>query len=94
VDFEVFYDGMPVVDGEGKLAIVPGIGEQYRHDALYLCDSCVRQAAEVLAFKPELHRRQLQEIRRLELEVEHWRQYARRQEDALKLRDEIVVRVA
>ena len=53
-------------------------------DDIHLCEACVRAAAEAIGFKPELHRRQVQRIRQLELQVEHWRSYARRVEDVIK----------
>jgi hypothetical protein len=37
----------------------------------------VREAAELIAYKPELHARQVREIRRLEIENEHWREQTR-----------------
>lgn len=52
-------------------------------DDLHLCEQCVREAAETLGLKPELHQRQLREIRRLEIENEHWRDTARRAQKEL-----------
>ena len=46
-------------------------------DDLHLCEACVRSAAEVLGLKPQLHSRQLREIRKLELQLESAREYAR-----------------
>jgi hypothetical protein len=64
VDFSAAFDGG---------AIVGPSGEAIRSlDELHLCEPCLRAAGEALAFKPELHARQLQEIRRLEVVAEHW----------------------
>jgi hypothetical protein len=57
-------------------------------DDLHLCAACLKRATEVLGFKPELNQRQLREIRRLEVENEHWRDYARTLEATLQERPE------
>ena len=57
-------------------------------DDLHLCEACVRAAGEVLALKPQLHARQLREIRRLELRVESLTDYIRSLERTLKDRPE------
>ena len=59
-------------------------------DDLHLCEACVREAAQLLNLKPDLHQRQVREIRRLELDNEHWRDYAQRLEQTLKTRPEAV----
>lgn len=81
VDFDCMVDRGAIVE-EGSLAILDAM------DELHLCESCVRQAAEVLEYKPDLHRRQLTEIRRLELDAEHWKAYAKRLEATLQDRPE------
>lgn len=48
-------------------------------DDLHLCEACVQQGAEAIAYKAQLHRRQLNEIRKKELQVDHWRDTAERQ---------------
>ena len=61
-------------------------------DDLHLCEACVREAAEVLALKPQLDANQRREIRRLELESEHWRDYAKRLEATLQERPDLAPR--
>ena len=79
VDCEADYDGAPVLDRETRtIAILPWNGELAAHDNIAICENCVRQMAELIAFKPELHQRQLREIRKLEIQVEHWRDTAKR----------------
>ena len=91
VDFQAAFNGGAVIE-EGSGAVRDSI------DELHLCEACVRSACETLGFKPELHRRQVNEIRRLELkaehymaaearkdkEIEHWRQRCRELEDGRK----------
>lgn len=72
IDFDAMVDRGSFVDPNGAMHVVDGMEE------LHLCEACVRQAAEVLAYKPELHRRQLTEIKRLEVERDHWRATAQR----------------
>lgn len=55
-------------------------------DDLFLCEPCVRTAAEVLGYKATLHANQRQEIGRLEKANAHWRQYALDLEATLKTR--------
>jgi len=78
----VFYDCGAAFDAGGfqdeNLSWVHG------SDDLHLCKDCVRELAEFAALKPELHRRQLNEIRRLEVENAHWKDYAMRLEATLK----------
>lgn len=69
VDFEAAFDAGAVVDNESQ-AVIAG------SDDLHLCEACVRDAMEKLELKPELHARQLNEIRRLEIAVEYWRDKA------------------
>jgi hypothetical protein len=84
VDFEVAFDGAPVLDRETlTIAVLPWTGDQPSHDDLYLCEDCVKKACELLGAKPELSQRQLREIRRLELTVEHLKDKCRRLQDAL-----------
>jgi hypothetical protein len=81
VDCEADYDGAPVLDRETQsIAILPWDGQLGGHDNLYLCERCVKEALEVLELsaKSETLGRQLKEIRRLELERDHWRDTARR----------------
>jgi hypothetical protein len=70
VDMNAEFDAGALVSTESQ-AIVKSF------DSLHLCESCVREAAEALGLKPDLHRRQLREIRRLEIENDHWRDYAK-----------------
>ena len=84
IDFEADYDGAPVLDREtNSIAVLPWNGQLGGHDNLYLCETCVREAAEKLAFKPELHQRQFQAVRRAELTAEHYKDQCRRLQDAL-----------
>lgn len=57
-------------------------------DDLHLCEACVRELCEVAGMKPETNRRQLNEIRRLEVENAHWRAYAQKLEATLQERPE------
>lgn len=70
IDCEADYDGAPVLDPETQtIAVLPWTGDLGGHDQLMLCETCVKKAAELVEFKPELHQRQLREIRKLELQV-------------------------
>lgn len=53
-------------------------------DDLHLCESCVRELTETAGFKPELHGRQLREIRRLELQRDYWRSAEGRAQDEIE----------
>jgi hypothetical protein len=68
VDFQAAHDSGMVEEIRDGLVIrrMPG-------DDLHLCESCVRQAAEALGFKPELHASQVRMIKRLELERDHFK---------------------
>lgn len=81
VDFDAAIDRGTFVNEQG--AVLEGI------DDLHLCEACVRAAAEEIGFKPQLHSRQLREIRRLELKVEHQQDYIRKLEAALLDRPEL-----
>jgi predicted Fe-S protein YdhL (DUF1289 family) len=81
VDFDCLLDRGVHVQ-EGTMAVLDAM------DSLHLCESCVRQAAEVLAYKPVEAQRRLREIRRLEIENEHWRDYAKNLERTLRERPE------
>jgi hypothetical protein len=85
VDYQAAIDRGAIVE-EGSMAVLESI------DELYLCDSCVRQGAEALAFKPVEHRRLLTELRRTELERDHWKAYAGRLEATLQERPEAAPR--
>lgn len=61
VDFDCLIDRGTFTDPGGAGAVLDSI------DELHLCESCVRQAAEVLDFKPELYQ---QLLRRVRLEME------------------------
>lgn len=80
VDMDAVHDGGNFVDRETQ-AYIEGT------DDLHLCEDCVRRAAEVLAFKPDLDARQFREIQRLELRIEYWRQRA---EEATRALDRAV----
>lgn len=76
VDFDAAIDRGTFVNEQN--AVLDGI------DDLHLCEACVRSATEVLALKPAVQAGQAREIRRLELSVERWQQYARDLEATLK----------
>jgi hypothetical protein len=79
VDFEVAFDGAPVLDPETKtIAVLPWDGMQSSHDDLFLCEDCVKAAAEKLAFRPQFHARQEQELKKARVEADHWRATAER----------------
>lgn len=80
VDFDAAIDRGTFVNEQN--AVLEGI------DDLHLCEACVRAAAEVLALKPALHARQIREIKRLEAENEHWREYAKDLEASIGERPE------
>lgn len=77
VDMQAAFDGGQFRSEDGTQFISGS-------DDLHLCSDCVRAAAQALDLKPDLHARQLREIRRLEIAVEHWRSVASRNADALK----------
>lgn len=74
VDMDAAADRGTVMSGDHIVGTV---------DDIHLCEACVRAAAQALALKPELHQRQLNKIRQLELQVEHWRSTARRLTETL-----------
>lgn len=76
VDFDAAVDRGVIIE-EGSLAVLDSM------DRGCVCERCIRVAAEVLGYKPELHSRQLREIRRLEIENEHFRETLRRTKDEL-----------
>lgn len=79
IDFEAAFDGAPVLNAETlTIEVLPWNGEQSSHDDLYLCEACVRKAAELLAYKPELHARQLAENKQTAAERDEWRETAKR----------------
>lgn len=57
-------------------------------DDLHICEACVRELCEAAGLKPEQSRRQLNEIRRLEILAERWEAYAKRLEATLQDRPE------
>lgn len=71
VDFQAGHDGGAVVDS-GSMAVIDSI------DELHLCESCTREAAEVLDYKPGLHQRHLQLNRELMAERDRLRDENRR----------------
>ena len=72
VDFEAAWDGPVVLNDDGSYRSAPN-GEPSASENIYLCKACVRAGAQLLEIKPELHRNQLREIRRLEIENQHLR---------------------
>lgn len=81
VDFDAAHDAGAFVNRDTQ-AYIEG------SDDLHLCERCLKLATEVLGEKPELHARQAREIRRLELAVEHWRDYSQSLEQTLEQRPE------
>lgn len=83
-DFDTLIDRGTICDA-GSMAVLESI------DDLHLCENCVRDAAEIMGLKPELHARQLREIRRLELARDHHRSAERRAlEECARLRQRII----
>ena len=70
VDFDAAHDSGVVMNQDG--AVLVG------QDDLHLCEACVRAGAEALGLKPELHSKQVQLIRQLERERDHWKDYAKK----------------
>jgi hypothetical protein len=84
LDFDAALDTGCFVDGLGVY--------QSGSDDLHLCEECVRVAAQTLGLKPDLHARQMREIKRLEIANEHWKDYAKRMEALVQERPEKVGR--
>jgi hypothetical protein len=85
VKFINFYDRLQdrgTIVEEGSMAVLASV------DELHLCESCVRSAANALGLKPDVHRKQILEIQRLETQVDHWKDYARTLEATLQTRPE------
>jgi len=80
VDFDCMIDRGTFTDPGGANAVLDSI------DELHLCEPCVRAAAEIIGYKPELHRKQLREIRALDAEAKRWREYAEKLERTLERR--------
>lgn len=62
-------------------------------DDLHLCEGCVRELCEFAGFKPELHGRQFREIKRLELQRDHWRDTAGRKDKEIQKLNEYVAQL-
>lgn len=77
-DFDAAHDGGAFVNDQGATLV--------GQDDLHLCMDCVRALCEAAALKPELHSRQARIIRGLELERDHWKDYAKRQEALIATR--------
>lgn len=76
VDCEVAFDGAPVLDKESRtITIIPWTGTLACHDDLYVCESCVREMRDTLGMGEyrEVIRKQLVEVKKLEVENEHLR---------------------
>lgn len=72
VDTECVREGPVVYDKEsGGIAVDPR-GAQITLEDVYLCQSCIADAAEIAEFVPNLHRRHLEEIRRLRVYERDW----------------------
>ena len=87
VDCEAAYDGAPVLDRETRtIAILPWTGLTGSHDDLYICDRCIREMRDVLGMEEyrEVLKRQAREVRKLELERDHWRDTAKRLKEDLE----------
>lgn len=83
VDTGAFREGPVVLDKSTGEMAVDYRGMVIQMDDIYLCDACVREAAEIIGYKPELHRKQLGEIRRLDNGMRYWRETAKRQEQEI-----------
>lgn len=80
-DLEANWDGRPLTREDGSV-IYPGDGRPMGSEYIMLCEPCCRELLELVDFKPELHNRQLGEIRKLEQERNYWRDTARRERQA------------
>lgn len=76
-DLEAMWDANPPVDDTGAM-IMPGDGRPMAHEYIFICELCVKNLLELVDFKPQLHSRQLLEIKRLSIERDHWRATADR----------------
>jgi hypothetical protein len=80
IDFEVAFDGAPVMDPvTHTIAVIPWTGTVAGHDDLYVCETCIKAAGELFDHKPELHSRQFNEINRLQVENDGLRMALKRQ---------------
>lgn len=79
-DLEANWDGNPPLREDGSM-IIPGDGRPMGHEYVMVCEPCAKELVELVDFKPELHTRQLKEIRKLEAERNYWRDTARRARD-------------
>lgn len=71
VDTEAVREGPAVLDKEtGQIAVDPR-GAQVILEDVYICDGCGQTIADLFAYIPGLHRRHLEEIRRMRAELEH-----------------------
>lgn len=85
VDFDAAHDSGMVEEIHEETGRVL---RRFPGDDLHLCESCVRQAAEALGLRPQLHADQSRKIAELERHVEHWKSYAQRFEALIRDRPE------
>ena len=86
VDCDTAYDGAPVYDREtGTIAILPYTGQTASHDDLYICDRCVDEMRQLLGQHEyrDTIRRQVAEIQKLEIKIEHLTATVKRQQAEL-----------
>lgn len=82
VDFDAAHDGGAYFDRE-TLAYEKG------SDDLHVCESCVRDAMEVLELQPEQLAKVQRELREERAQTAFWKQTAKRMEGYLQERPEI-----
>ena len=94
LDLMSSYEGPTIVHPETG-AVIGTIDDLYlcftRDESGQVASGCVKEICEAGNLRPELHQRQLREIRRLELEAEHWKSAEKRQRaEADRLRERLV----
>src|SRR5262249_31614034 len=82
VDFNAAIDRGSFRDPNGAMPVIDHV------DELHICEACMRAGAEALALKADRNQRQLREIQRLEREVNTWKEYSRKLEEAIDHRPE------
>ena len=83
VDFDCAFDGGQMIEERDGVVI-----KRESADDLHLCERCVKQACEALGLKPERYAALARELKRVELERDHWKDYAKRVEAAIEVRPE------
>jgi hypothetical protein len=82
VDFEI-NAGPVLIDPETRIPL-PWDYSYGDPERLYLCETCLREACEIVNLKPERNTRQLREIRKQELKIEYLQDRVKEAEAALE----------